>query len=185
MVTAFPHRQFLKEHYLGRREGYVRAGRRVDLTKIVSFQLSEKKIQSSYLGWPIIRDVFKESFSAGLKFLEQSIYIKNKRIRKWINKKDQGIRRHNFSIFKKDLVAVNGYDDRSFNPGVGEDTDLEARLIRYGIKIFGITKQAIVYHQYHIPLPREDDIYDLYHENNERGVIYTPYGINKMDQTIR
>ena len=176
-----PHRHFLKEHYLGRKEGFVRAGRRVDLTENVSNRLDEDKIKSGYLGWPVISDIFRESFGAGLKALEQGIYIKNKKIRHWINRKDRGIRGHNFSIFKNDLVAVNGFDERFIKAGVGEDTDLEARLRRNGTKILGITKQAIVYHQYHTPLTREDDIYDFYHENNEKGITYTPYGINKLD----
>jgi len=180
-----PHHHFLREHYSGRKKGFVRAGRRVDLTENVSNRLNEDKIKSGYLGWPIIRDIFRDSIRTGLKSLEQGIYIKNIWLRRMINRKYRGIRGHNFSIHKNDLLAVNGFDERFYKPGVGEDTDLEARLIRYGIKILGITKQAIVYHQYHIPLPREDDIYDFYHENNEKGVIYNPYGINKMNHTIR
>jgi len=181
---CIPHQHFMKEHFLGRKKGYVRAGRRVDLTEKVSGQLTEEKIEQGYLGKHVIIDIFKESFRAGIKSLEQGIYVRNKWIRNWISKKDRGIRGHNFSIHKKDLIEVNGFDERFYKPGVGEDTDLEARLRRNGIKILGITKQAIVYHQFHIPLIREHDIYDYFHENNQKKITYTPFGIYKPDHTI-
>ncbi len=173
------HKHFLLEHFNGREKGTVRSGRRVNLLEKTSHKLSEQNIQSGYLGIRILFDLFFESPDYGLKGFEQGLYFKNKLLRKFLSNKDKGLLGCNFSMYKQDLLLINGFDERFNKAGVGEDTDLHARLLRAGIKVKSITKRAIVYHQYHKLLKREEDIYKYYEENNKANVTYTPYGINK------
>jgi glycosyltransferase involved in cell wall biosynthesis len=55
----------------------------------------------------------------------------------------------NWSIHKKHLIAVNGFDEDYVKPGFGEDTDIEWRLFQHGIKLKKIKYKAIQYHLHH------------------------------------
>ena len=84
----------------------------------------------------------------------------------------------NFSMYKSDLLKANGFDERYVNPGTGEDTDLEDRLVRLGIRPLVMNHYATVYHKKH----RRLDIHNeanriLYEENTRNRVGRTPYGI--------
>jgi glycosyltransferase involved in cell wall biosynthesis len=173
------HKQFLKEHFNGKEHGVVRSGRRVNLTEKTSKKLNEQNMHSGYLGFRILFDLVLENTQNGMKAFEQGIYFKSRFLRKFLSSSDKGLLGCNFSIHKQDLLLVNGFDERFNKAGVGEDTDLHARLLRAGIKVKSITKRAIVYHQYHELLKREDDIYKFYEENKNSNVSYTPYGIVK------
>ncbi len=174
------HRHFLREHYNGRRKSIVLAGRRVLLTLKVTERLTQDKIRSKFFEFRILWDIFRDSIRMGFKAVEQGIYIRSKFLRTFLSNKDKGILGCNFSMNKEDLLSLNGFDERFLMAGVGEDSDLQARIRRTdNIHIKSINKRAIVYHQYHKMLPREADIYDIYKKNEEEGIIYTPYGINR------
>jgi len=55
----------------------------------------------------------------------------------------------NWSIFKEDILNVNGFDEDYIAAGVGEDTDIEWRLLRSGIQLKKIKFQALQYHLHH------------------------------------
>ncbi len=70
---------------------------------------------------------------------------------KMFSKKDDGIynvRGCNMSFWKKDLVAVNGFDARYVGWG-REDSDLVQRLLNRGLTKFKLKFAAIQYHLYH------------------------------------
>jgi glycosyltransferase involved in cell wall biosynthesis len=173
------HKHFLREHFYGKEKGMVRTGRRVDLLEKTSHALTREKIIKGYLGMHVLLDLIVESPKNGLKGIKQGIYFNSKVWGKLLSERDNGILGCNFSMFKEDLLKVNGFDERFYKAGVGEDFDLYFRLKRTGIKSKSITKRAIVYHQYHKLLKREDDIYKFCDENSKANVTYTPYGINK------
>lgn len=176
------HPHFLKEHFKGRIRKYVRSGRRVLLTEKVTKALSGEKILSKHFGRKILLDMFLDSTGAGFKALEQGVYFRNPLFRLFLSNKDKGILGCNFSMFKEDLLSLNGFDERFVKAGVGEDSDLQARIRRAKtIRISSINKRAIVYHQFHKLLPREPDIYDIYYKNRDEGITYTPYGIYKNE----
>jgi glycosyltransferase involved in cell wall biosynthesis len=64
-----------------------------------------------------------------------------------------GILGCNLAIWKKDLVAVNGYDE-SYEGWGKEDSDLAARLYHLGRKRKFVHGRAIVYHLNHPPASR-------------------------------
>jgi glycosyltransferase involved in cell wall biosynthesis len=178
------HHHFLLEHYNGRKKGFVRSGRRVLLTENVTKNLNPEKISSKYFEYAILYELLRDSTKNGIAALEQGIYIKSRILRFLLSNKDRGILGCNFSMYKEDLLRMNGFDERFVKPGVGEDSDLQARIRRTSdIHISSITKRAIVYHQYHKTLKREPDIYDIYHQNNKAGITFTPFGIKKIAES--
>jgi GT2 family glycosyltransferase len=111
--------------------------------------------------------------------IENGLYFRSRTIRKRINKKDRGILGCNFSIHKSNLLAINGFDERYEAPAVGEDTDLECRLRLNGVKVKMVKHLAIQYHLCHPKLSRPGKNLEILNETMEKGIWYTPYGIDK------
>ncbi|MDP4277278.1 MAG: glycosyltransferase [Bacteroidota bacterium] len=178
---CIPHRCFVEEHYGHRQKGIVLTGRRVQLTRHLSGTLTTESLRTGRferLLW--LKLVVASLFQKNLQ-VENAIRIKRPFLRKLLIKdKEKGILGCNFSIHKADILLVNGFDERYKHPGTGEDTDLNARLLRAGIKTLSKKHLLTVYHIAH---PRFDLMYqpnlNLLKENNDNNVTYTPYGIDK------
>lgn len=130
---CIPHRKFVEEHCKARREGFVVAGRRVDLPAVLSEGMSVGKVASpgrAEIGVAVAlcrhrarRETYGELYPDYLP----------RTLRRWfIRQRYEGILGCNFSMYKSDLLKANGFDERYVNPGTGEDTDLEDRLVRLG-----------------------------------------------------
>ena len=156
---CIPHRAFIEEHISNSKDQTALAGRRVNLSEKVSSMLNYENVKNGCLEkrfFPImVWDI----------------------IRKNINKKDRGILGSNFSIFKKDIVNINGFDERYRSPAVGEDTDIEYRLRHNGIKIKSIKYLSIQYHLFHDKLYRPNENLDILKQTMEKKIVYTPFGI--------
>lgn len=61
----------------------------------------------------------------------------------------------NMAFFKKDLIAVNGYDE-AFEGWGREDDDIAHRLYRAGIKMRDLRFAGICYHLWHVENSRAD-----------------------------
>jgi glycosyltransferase involved in cell wall biosynthesis len=175
------HPRCLDEHYKHRRRKWIIAGRRVNLSPSLSAGLTPQKVKKGRLWGSSMIKMAYDSFRHENTHFENAIYIRNPFIRSRINKKDKGVLGSHFSLFKDDIMAVNGFDERFLHPAVGEDTDLELRLRRNGMKVQTLKHIAIQYHIYHKTLPREESNLRIMEENNRQGVIYTPHGIRKYD----
>ncbi|MBK8554208.1 MAG: glycosyltransferase [Ignavibacteria bacterium] len=148
---CIPHSDFVKAHYLNRDENTVLFGRRVYLGKTISDSLTVDKIlDKSYqkLNLRLIKESVNRSIE-GSNNAEEGIIIKNKIARKLLLKSNVGILGSNFSLQKKLLEAINGFDENFIGPGYGEDTDVERRLRLYKAKVSSIRNLAIQYHIYH------------------------------------
>jgi glycosyltransferase involved in cell wall biosynthesis len=106
------HKRFVEEHLKMASPGVVRAGRRVNLSARVSKKIIEGRVSQQYFGVPILLELIPDSIRKQARDVEQGIYIKSRWIRSILNDKDRAILGSNFSIFKPDLLAVNGYDVR-------------------------------------------------------------------------
>ena len=181
---CIPHKRFIQEHIENRVRNQVISGRRILLTEKISNALTLSKIQNGYLDFLVGIPLFFQTVFGGKKtYLEDMIRIRNLFIRS-IFLKDR--RRYllgcNYSVWKSDLLKVNGFDERFVHPGTGEDTDLEERLSRTGV--FCISKKHLVtiFHVYHVHFDTKiDENKKLYEENNLNKVTYTPYGISKQE----
>lgn len=177
---CIPHQHFIKEHLLHQQKGSVLAGRRVHLSSIITSKLSEKKVRRGYLekrGFIFLH--LNKLISKDGEHIENGFYAPLW-LRTLINKKDKSIVGSNFSIYKSDLLAINGFDERYLAPAVGEDTDLELRLRNNGMRIKSIKHLAIQYHLYHLALERPSKNLAILEENARLNITYTPYGIKKQ-----
>jgi cellulose synthase/poly-beta-1,6-N-acetylglucosamine synthase-like glycosyltransferase len=70
------------------------------------------------------------------------------------NQEHRGIIGCNMGFWRDDLIAVNGFDEAYTGWGIGEDSDLGARLYHLGrIRKF-VYGRAVVYHLNHPQLPK-------------------------------
>lgn len=180
---CIPHRRFIQEHIESRAENQIVSGRRIMLTENISKTLTIKKIKEGYLEFAIGFPLFFETVFGGEKtYMENILRIRNPFLRKmFLKDRRRYLLGCNYSLWKADLMKVNGFDERFLFPGTGEDTDLEGRLSR--IEVYPISKKHLVtiFHFYHVQF---DTNYEpnkkLYNENNLNKVTFTPYGIEKI-----
>jgi glycosyltransferase involved in cell wall biosynthesis len=131
------HKHFLKAHFENREDGLALFGRRVMLSKKMTNRLYNVARTSSPCYELLITRCKRMDCAFYLPFLPSPIQTTT------------GIWGCNWSIHKKYLIAVNGFDEDYVKPGFGEDTDIEWRLFQHGIKLKKIKYKAIQYHLYH------------------------------------
>jgi hypothetical protein len=81
------------------------------------------------------------------------------------------------------LVEVNGFDEDYQTAGVGEDDDIEWRLLGHGLRIRSIRYSAITYHLYHESgySNRDTDIgYELIRKKKALNRVVCRNGLVKM-----
>jgi glycosyltransferase involved in cell wall biosynthesis len=133
------HTSFIKDHVQAARPGHFIGGSRVLLSQELSQELFSGKQQQISIFQKGVRNKFNALHAPALaRFIE------------WF-KKEKGLynlRGCNMSFWKKDLLAVNGYNEQITGWG-REDTELVIRLYNQGIKRVYFKLQGIVYHLYH------------------------------------
>jgi glycosyltransferase involved in cell wall biosynthesis len=152
------HKHFLKQHFLNKEEGIALYGRRVMLSERLTQQLntegvrfidgvtSSHPVNSHILNFSkkislynlLINRCKRIDCALYLPFLPSKIHTK------------PSIWGCNWSIHKKELIAVNGFDEDYIKPGCGEDTDIEWRLLKTGIRLKKIKFKAVQYHLHHV-----------------------------------
>ena len=177
------HSRFVEEHVKNKKNRTVLAGKRVNLTRNISNNLTLKKVQNrnleKYYFFYFVVAFFTPFREKRRKHLKNGIYIKNYLFRKIANKKKKDILGSNFSLHKKDLMTINGFDERYKHPSTGEDSDICMRLKNNGINIQTIKHIAVQYHLYHRVMERNQANTLIYNDNKENHRVYTPYGIFK------
>ena len=133
-----PQKHFLKEYDKAITDSNFCYGRRVFCSKRhTDILLNSKSIKSIN----ILR-----AFLYGGKSLGAGLYLPFK---KNIDKQYRRILGCNWGIMKKNILAVNGFDEDYNRAGVGEDFDIDWRLKKQGLKVRSMKGKAIVYHLYH------------------------------------
>lgn len=177
-----PHSEFLREHYLNRKEKVCLTGRRVNLSRKITEKINEELIRKKFLERNNFL-LFFDSIFGETKDFEKGIYIRSDWLRKYLNKKPRGLLGCNFSIHKKDILEINGFDERYIFPSIGEDSDLQFRLELIGVKIKSLNNIAIQYHLYHKLQQRREENLILFDEVKKSRIAFTPYGIKKLTVT--
>jgi hypothetical protein len=86
-------------------------------------------------------------------------------------------------VAKKDLLAVNGFDADYVRAGVGEDNDIEWRLLENGVGFKSMKNKAIVYHLHHERSYSEDGVqanFRLWDEKKKANHIRCLNGIDQL-----
>ncbi len=173
-----PHKEFLNEHSRYRRKNVCLTGRRVNLSEKITLGLSPELVKKGYLEkntFKLVMDgLFGKSFD-----VEKGFYVKNKSLRDMFNKKARGLLGCNFSVYKEDLLKINGFDERYEAPSVGEDSDIQYRLELTGTKIRSLNNIAVQYHLYHKIQTRPQENLDLFNKVKSSGLAFTTLGIKQ------
>lgn len=154
------HHNFIKDHLLASRRGYLLQGSRALLGETYSQKLLEHQSIDINRLHPDIR---RRENAIRIPSLSKLLLDKYKnRFPVYY------ARGANMSFWKEDLVNVNGYDE-NFEGWGHEDSDLTLRLMNNGIKKRIIKFAAIVYHIYH-PEKKNEDL-----EHKNRKILETAF----------
>lgn len=173
------HPQFVREHIEHRQEKTVLCGRRMDLTPWVSKGLTPEKIRGGFiqknLWWILPTGLYMKDNNGG-----KGLYFKNEFLRRIANKKFRGIVGCNFSLHRKDLLDINGFDTRYEGAGTGEDSDIEYRLGLLGVKMQPFVNTAVQYHVYHKLLNRPSVNEEIFARVKAEAKAVTEHGIKQQ-----
>jgi len=164
------HSQFIEDHLDEAQEGFYIKGSRSMLSQNRTKQiLGTKDIRIH----PLTEGVGSKINASRLPFL--SILFRGDKY------KSNNLRGCNFSFWKKDFIAVNGYNNDLEGWG-HEDIELAARLTNLGIKQRQLKLKAVCFHLYHKINPRhnEDLNYKKYLRTVENGTIKCNDGIKHL-----
>jgi glycosyltransferase involved in cell wall biosynthesis len=145
---CLPHRDFLRDHWEGRRKGVLLSGRRVNWSKEISDGITLADIESGAfekLSWRILAD----GLQARSANLEDGIRIGSPLVRGILHRNRPRILGCNFSVEKELLERINGFNEDYRSPGLGEDSDVAFRLQLIGVRLNTLRYLAVLFHLYH------------------------------------
>ncbi len=137
------HPLFIKDHMEAAEPGTFVQGSRV----LLSEEATKEAIIKSQISFSIFSKSIKNRKNALRCTLLSSLFSRKSRSLK-------GIRTCNFALFRKDLLTVNGFDNRFVGWG-REDSEFAARLLNSGMVRKDLRFAAIAYHLYHKESTRE------------------------------
>lgn len=145
---CLPARHFLLDHWTEREESKVLMGRRVETSERWTRGLTMEKILSGEFERYGIAEILDGLRGRSLR-VEDGIRIRSKFLRTLLLRNVRGLLGSNFSIQKKHLVAINGFDEQYRGPGCGEDSDPQYRLSLIGVTGKSMRNLAVQYHLWH------------------------------------
>ncbi|HEU5364027.1 MAG TPA: glycosyltransferase [Hanamia sp.] len=178
---CIPHPCFVEEHLKNAEQKVCLIGRRVMLSKRITSKLTAKAVSKGIMNSGKMQlEMLGDYLTLHLFHFKKGLYVRNKWLRKFLNrKKNRGLLGCNFSLYKSDLLSVNGFDERYQAATYGEDVDLEMRLKLIGTGFKTLMNIAVQYHCYHQLLERPEESRLLYELATKEQRAFTPYGIEK------
>jgi len=168
------HSKFVKDHVIKSEEGVYLHGSRVNIKqKYLSMLFEKQQVDFNFL-------------SAGIKKRTRALYCKvlsdNYKKNEQFSKKYRGC---NTSFFKKDFIAVNGYNEE-FKGWGREDSELALRFHNFGLFAKRLRYSGIVYHIWHKELSKDNlkinDSIEINTIENNRN--WTVNGVEKYLKNI-
>ena len=166
----------LHKHYVATmlrhvEKGLCLFGRRAMLDK----KLSQKMLfQKSGLAISVARLLFSRS-----RHIEEGLYLPFLK-----SSKESGLRGHSFILDRRDIVAINGFDEDFTEPYFGEDTDIERRLKLAGVVFRCLRFSALQYHLYHDSGDRSRAWNISRHLYRKKSALMSPVCVSGLSQYI-
>ena len=132
------HPRFIEMHVRYKQDNVLLAGKRIKLNPKLSQQLIEGEKTLRFFPYLFNRQ--------GCRYVEEAFFIP---LSHWFRRRVKHLVGSNMSMSKKALLSINGFDEEYIRPAVGEDYDIEWRLLAKGYKIVSLRNLAIQYHLYH------------------------------------
>ena len=164
------HKHFVQSHFESSHQRKVACGRRVDVLERATEKLTLEDVRSGTMESPLW--LLKNMIQYEIDFGEQGFFLPNwvaKRVPFFSKNPKPTLVGSNFSIRKKWLLDLNGFDETYSKPGYGEDTDLERRLGMIGLDLEWITYRAIQFHLWHPLTQVGEDVRQIFESLRERG----------------
>ena len=180
-----PSSTFIEGHTALAEPKYVLSGRRVELGPSISSKLRNREIpllaleKKIFWYYPFIWLDGGSRVEEGFYFKPEGIVYQN--ILRKLNR-NLSILGCNFSCYKEDIVAVNGFDESYEGTAISDDTDLQWRFTKYGLKFKSCRNVSNVFHLYHTSEHRDVDCTEelkLMHQRKEKGIFFCEKGLDK------
>jgi glycosyltransferase involved in cell wall biosynthesis len=144
-----PHRDFVGDHWKTREAGTFGAGRRVEVSKRIGDRLTIGDIRSGLLDRPSIRLLFDHIFGETENWNRTIRWGTKPWVRALLRLEEVAdLKGCNFSAYREDLFAINGFDEAYEGYG-REDTDVEIRMLHYGLRRRSLKGIALQFHIWH------------------------------------
>jgi glycosyltransferase involved in cell wall biosynthesis len=183
---CIPFSTFIEGHIAHSAPKRVMSGRRINLPDFISRRLrqgtlSPEQLEKNYT-WYALRHLiwskdvhYEQGFHVKPNGLAYKLFFKNR------NRNTQ-ILGCNFSCFKEDFIAINGFDESYGLSILGDDTDLNWRFIDYGAELKSCKNIANMFHLHHNrPTYNYDPSEDLKRFNERRLAhkFFCEHGVNQ------
>ena len=169
-------RHFIADHCATALPGHYIKGSRLRLNHTASERIRSRRRYCRWY-WPLSTSLLKDREKA-IRLLRLLTVGLSHRYRS----SGTGLRA-NMSIWRSDLLAINGYD-LHFEGWGCEDTDLELRLQANGVKTFKLFRSGLVRHLWHREKvnPHLPEAYQYMNDKLSRGEIVAVQGIRQCQQ---
>ena len=140
----------LERHFIADHAGMAEPGWFVCGSRVMLSQELTGKIMSGEVNVPRL-------WNTGIIFLLNGLrigWLRNYMAKRYARGEVRRLRGCNMAFWKKDLVAVNGYNEDLTDWG-GEDAEIAYRLVHSGVQKKMLKMGGVEYHLYHTFAPRE------------------------------
>jgi GT2 family glycosyltransferase len=143
-----PHKHYIRDHLQAQEKGRYLAGRRVELGRKISEELSPLAVKNGFFDWPHPK-LIASALQGETEFLNRSLRLPWESVRAALGmERIADLKGCNYSIPREALEAINGFDEAYEGYG-REDTDVELRLQNFGLKIKSLKGLALQFHVWH------------------------------------
>ena len=145
---CLPHRHFIADHLAERAAARYLCGRRVETSARWTAALRLDDVlhgRFERLG----PRLWWDGLTGRARRVEDGLRFESPRLRNILHGSGRGVLGSNFSVSRKALRAVNGFDEEYDGPGCGEDSDIELRLRLLGLAPHSLRHRAIQFHLHH------------------------------------
>ncbi|MCD8298588.1 MAG: glycosyltransferase family 2 protein [Opitutae bacterium] len=146
--------RFVEDHQIFARKGWFTCGSRVLLTK----EATEKLLAGGQENFPVL-----SAFSRGVRNRTNALripFLARFFRERYHARKPYIARGCNMSFWKKDLIAVNGYNEKICGWG-SEDAELEVRLMKYGVRRQTLKFAGVQFHLFHRDFDRSNELKNI------------------------
>jgi len=162
------HREFIKDHIENAKEGIYLQGSRAFLKE----EYSKKILNNKDISLP---SIFSSSIENRLNAIRLPFFTKIFFSR--TNKNLRRVRSCNFSMFRKDIVRVNGFNE-DFTSWGQEDSEFVQRLYFSGIRRRNIKFSALQFHIYHTQGRSNNQNISILNRTIDKGLTWCENGIS-------
>jgi glycosyltransferase involved in cell wall biosynthesis len=179
------HPRFVEMHVKYAKNGRFLGGKRVKLSPEITQEYLNQGLRIHQLPW----HVWKSSFSFNKqphRFPEEGLFINPSGPLGFIPafRSISELRGCNMSMFKKDLLAINGFDEDYTLPAIGEDIDLTWRMKKLGLELYSVRNLAVVFHLYHKENWLDQEInLSLLQQKQNKGNVNCLHGIINLERS--